>query len=130
MSEIRLDLLIFSVHGVRFGVDAGQVAGIETYDGEQADDLFWFHRELDYGGAESPYRAPVVAAIRTGSSSSYRIIIDSMEDVAEFSQQDISLFPALLEPLVMRKGMWGILSRYNSMVLLIDFYMLLKHKRN
>lgn len=124
--DIRLDLLLFSVCGVHFGADAGQVTGIALYDGEQADDLFWFHEELEYGDSATTYFSPTVVTIRTGRLQSYRVIIDSMEDIAEFSQNDIRLFPALLEPFAIRRGLWGILPRSEIMVLLVDFKSLLK----
>ena len=124
--DIRLDLLLFSVGGVHFGADAGQVAGIAVYDGEQADDLFWFHEEFEYGDAALTYSSPTVVTIRTTGVPSYRLIIDSMEDIAEFSQNDIRLFPALLEPFAIRRGLWGVLPRNGIMVLLVDFQRFLR----
>lgn len=127
---IRLDLLLFSVDGVHFGVDAGQVTGIATYDGERAEDLFWFHEEIGYGDRRVTYNSPAIVTIRTRNGLPYRVIIDSMEDIAEFSQADISLFPALLEPFSLRMGMWGILSRHGKMVFLLDLQRLLKERRS
>ena len=127
-NDQRLDLLLFTVGGVHFGVEAGQVAGMAIYDGVPADDLFWFHEELEYGDSAAPYSSPTVATIRTESVQSYRVIIDSMEDIAEFNQNDIRLFPALLEPFTMRRGLWGILPRQGVLVLLVDFHLLLKQK--
>jgi len=129
-NDIRLGLLLFSVCGVHFGVDAGQVTGIAAYDGEQADDLFWFHEVLEYGDAGHTYFSPTVITIRTGVGLSSRMIIDRMEDIVDFSQNDIRLFPALLEPLVIRRGLWGILLRNDCMVLLLDFKRLLKERRS
>ena len=131
--EIQLasvNLLLFSVGGVHFGIDAEQVAGIAVYDGDQAEDLFWFHEELEYEDAAATYASPTVVTIRTGGVQSYRVIIDSMEDIAEFSQDDIRLFPALLEPFAIRRGLWGILPRNGFMVLLVDFQRLLRNKRH
>ena len=123
-----LNLLTFSVGGVHFGIDAEQVAGIGAYDGDQAEDLFWFHEELEYGDAAVSYASPTVVTIRTGDGQSYRVIIDSMEDIAEFSQDDIRLFPELLEPFTMRRGLWGILPVNGIMVLLLDVQLFLKQK--
>ena len=123
-----INLLLFSVGGVHFGIDAEQVAGIGAYDGDQAEDLFWFHEELEYGDAAVSYASPTIVTIRTGGVQSYRVIIDSMEDIAEFSQDDIRLFPELLEPFAMRRGLWGILPVKGIMVLLLDFQRFLKQK--
>lgn len=127
-NTIRLDLLLFSVGGVHFGVDAGQVTGIAAYDGEQGEELFWFHEKMGYGDREVVYVSPTVVMIRSGKGSPYRVVIDSMEDIAEFCQDDISLFPPLLEPFSMRTGMWGILQRHGEMVLLLDLPRILKEE--
>lgn len=125
-----VNLLLFAVGGVSFGVDADQVAEIATYHGETADDLFWFHEEMGYGSKVVTYHAPTIITIRTGGASSCRVIIDSMEDIAEFSHNELTLFPALLEPFVLRRGLWGILPRRGSMVLLLDFTCLLRERGN
>jgi len=127
--DTKLNLLLFSVCGVHFGVDAEQVAEIAVYDGQQADNLFWFHEELEYGAATVRYASPTTLSIRADDEPFYRVIIDAMEDVAEFSLKDLQLFPALLEPFVVPRGLWGILPRKGTMVLLVDFQLLLKHKR-
>lgn len=126
--DARLNLLLFSVSGVHFAVDTDQVAEIGAYAGKQADDLFWFHEELEYGAAAVRYASPTVVSIRTGDQQSYRVIIDAMEDVAEYSLNDIQLFPAVLEPYVVRRGLWGILHCNGALVLLVDFQLLLQHK--
>jgi len=125
-ADIQLELLLFSLCGVHFGTDAGQVAGIELYAGEQSDDLFWFHEEIGYGDRPVRYSSPVVVTFR--NESRYRLIIDSMEEITVFSHNDIRLFPDLLEPFTLRKGLWGILPRNGRMVLLVDFQRLLKGK--
>ena len=125
-----LNLLLFSVGGVRFGVDADQVAEITAYDGDPAENLFWFHEEMDYGAQTVRYLSPTIVTIRTGDVSPYRVIIDSMEDIAEFSQNDICLFPSLVEPFSLQKGMWGILLQHGSMVVLLDFQRLLKERKS
>lgn len=129
MSE-RLDLLLFSVGGVHFGVDAGQVAGIATYDGEQAGDLFWFHEEISYSTKTVRYLSPTVITIRIREGASYRVIIDSMEDIAAFTLDDISLFPSLLEPFVLPRGIWGIVPRNGKMILLLDFEILTRARES
>ncbi|MDD2851120.1 MAG: hypothetical protein PHY09_04365 [Desulfuromonadaceae bacterium] len=124
----RLNLLLFSVGGIHFGVDADQVVEVAGYDGHQADDLFWFHEELAYAAVVEPYLSPMVFSIRTDDARSYRVIIDMMEDVAAFSLDDLQLFPSLLEPFVARGGLWGLLLRNGKMVLLVDFQRFLLHR--
>ncbi|MHB8122921.1 MAG: hypothetical protein ACYDG4_12285 [Desulfuromonadaceae bacterium] len=125
---IRLNLLLFSVGGVHFGMDAEVAAAIAEYQGEEAEDLFWFHEEIGYGGAMPVYSTPTIVTIRGEDSQSYRVIIDKMEDIAEISSVDIQPLPLLVEPLALRKGMWGVTVREGHMVLLMDFTRLLRHK--
>jgi hypothetical protein len=126
----QLNLLLFSVGGVHFAMDAEQASGLTPYDGEEADDLFWFHDELDFGDASITYHSPTIVTIRTRDARPYRVIIDSMEHIGEFSQDDIVPFPPLLEPFSLRRGMWGILSRHGTIVVLLDFQRLLKERRS
>lgn len=123
-----LNLLLFSVGGIRFGIDADQVEGTAAYGGEEAEDLFWFHEELDYRDDTVVYLVPTVVAIRSEGSRPYRVIIDTMEDVAEIGSMDIRPFPPLMEPFALRNGIWGVALRDGHMVLLVDFKRLLREK--
>jgi chemotaxis signal transduction protein len=126
-AAMQLNLLLFTIEEVHFAVDGEQVTEVTAYEGVQSDDLFWFHQELGYDESVV-YLAPVIVTIRTEDDRRYRVIIDSMEDIAEFSQNDIRPFPPLLEPFALRKGMWGVLPRNGNMVLLVDFNLLLKQR--
>lgn len=127
-AAMRLNLLLFAIEHVHFAIDADQVAAVTTYAGEQQDDLFWFHEVLGYGDKPVAYSAPVIVTIRTDNDRKCRVIIDSLEDIAEFSQCSLRLFPPLLEPFALRSGMWGVLPRDGKMVLLVDFERLLKQR--
>ncbi len=91
-----------------------------AYRAEEENNLFRLHEVLNYGYSIT-YSSPTILTIRTGGSRNFRLIIDSMENIAEFNQNDIRPFPALLEPCALRKGMWGILLLDGKMVLLLDF---------
>lgn len=125
----QLNLLLFSVEGVHFGIDAEQAERTAAYDGEVADDLFWFHEEMGYSDASVTYCSPVVVTIGTDGARTYRVIIDSMEDIVEIDQEEIHLFPPLMEPFALRKGMWGIVVKDDRMILLVDFKRLLRERR-
>lgn len=124
-----LNLLLFSVGGVSFGVDAEQVEGTFSWQGDEEGNVVWFHRELGYAGEEIAYRAPSVLKIRTGGTRDYRVIIDMMEDVARIVTSDIHPFPPLVEPFALRRGMWGIVVKGDRMILLVDFKRLLREQR-
>jgi hypothetical protein len=51
-----------------------------------------------------------------------------MEDITEFSLKDIHLFPELLAPFTLRRGMWGILNRKGRITIIVDLQRLLKEK--
>lgn len=123
-----LNLLLFSVGGVFFGVDADQVAEISAYRNGTDKDLFWFHEEMDYKKKTVEYRLPTIITIRT-EVDPYRVVIDSMEDIAEFNPKEISLLPTLLEPFALQRGIWGVLLRNDRMILLLDFLRLPRGKR-
>ncbi len=126
--ESRLNLFFFTVGGVHFAADVEQASVMTPYSGEDAEDLFWFHEEFGFGTSIT-YHTPIIVTIRTRDAQSYRVIIDMMDEIAEFSCNDIRPFPELIEPMALRNGMWAILPRNGSLILLVDFQWLfqLKH---
>jgi hypothetical protein len=126
----RLNLFLFSVGGVRFGCDAEQIEGMSAYGGEEADDLFWFHKEFGYGSREIDYHSPSVVTIRTEDYGVYQIIIDMMEDIIEVTADDICPFPPLMEPFALHRGMWGTVVRGGRMIILLDFQRFLRCKNS
>ncbi len=124
-----LNLLLFSVAGVHFGVDADQVEGTFACQGEASANLLWFHREMGYGDDAIIYTAPVVIGIKTGKSQDYRVVIDRMEDIAGIAVKEIHPFPPLMEPFALRNGMWGIVVKGDRMIILVDFLRLLENRR-
>lgn len=129
-AQPTLDLLSFAVGGVAFAVDAATVAAVafaadaavashERGEGE-ADDLFWFDEEIGYGRANVTYRTPVVLSIRNHARP-YRVVVDELREVASVGLDAISPLPALVEPLALRRGIWGTFWHEGGMVLLVDF---------
>lgn len=116
-----LTLLLFAVGGVCCGVDVDQVDGIWSLAGDAAAEQHWFHEVMDFSSREVAYRLPTVLGIKTAGARPYQVIIDEMEEIAEFSWSVITPLPALLEPYALRRGIWGVLRRAGQLVLLIDF---------
>ncbi len=127
--ENCLNLLLFSVAGVSFAVDLEQIDGMAEHAGELPDDLHWFHDELGFACQAMTYRLPTVLSIKTGSGTPYRVIIDNMEEIAEFSFSSITPFPDLLESHLLSRGLWGVLLRAGKMVLLVDFQRIASNSR-
>ncbi len=115
-----LNLLRFSVAGICFGVDADQVTAISAYRDATDEDLVWFHEPMGFGTRTVEYRRPNVITVRSRDGLD-RVVIDSMEDIAELSQSGIRPLPAVLEPFALQRGIWGVLVRQDSMTLLLYF---------
>lgn len=120
--ELQLNLLLFSVGGVSFAVDAEQVDSMSGYAAEENDSLLWFHEMLGFSGKEVVYRAPTVLSVRTVACQTCQVIIDNMEDIAEYSVHDLAPLPALLEPFAIKNGIWSVLKRDNALTMMVDFY--------
>lgn len=127
--ETQLNLLLFTVGGVRFGCPAEQASGMTSRDPGEACEACWFHEEAGFPGPVS-YAAPTVVTIRTGGPRPYRVIIDSMDEIAAFGSRELRLFPALLEPFALRRGLWAILPHKGHLVLLVDFQILSRRKQS
>lgn len=119
--ELLLNLLLFSVDGVSYGVDVEQIDAMTGYSADGAEDLFWFHRLPGFAAGTVRYQAPTVLDIKTDKPESLRVIIDHMEDIVECAWNSIVPLPALLEPYLFRCGIWGVVQRHGVPVLLMDF---------
>ncbi|OGU06530.1 MAG: hypothetical protein A2075_08260 [Geobacteraceae bacterium GWC2_58_44] len=116
-----LNLLLFSVEGIDFGIDAEQALGTAAYDGEEAPGLLWFHEELELPTASAVYLTPAIVTVGTRGGGEYRVIIDAMQEITEFYLNELRPLPAIIEPFAMRKGIWGVLPRNGRLTLLLDF---------
>jgi len=124
--ELPFILLLFSLGNATFGIDIEQLAAISVYRGEEGDDLCWLHRVLGYE-EPPPCRAPRILSVKgngPGELRPYRLVINAPDDVREFDWRDIRLFPALLEPFISSRGLWGVLPVDGTMVLLLDCHRL------
>lgn len=115
-----LNLLLFSVDGVSFGIDTEQTLATAAYHGEESDDLYWFHELLHYGTPATVYLAPTIITVGTRQGRRHRVIIDGMEEIAEFAIDDMRPLPALCEPFCLANGIWGVLPRKERLTLLLD----------
>lgn len=119
--ELRLNLLLFSVGGVSFAVDAEQVEAMAAYLPEESGTLFRFHELAGFGNRQVSYRMPTVLSLKSSEPGGCRVLVDAMEDIAEYGVDAISPLPALLEPFAFRHGLWGVLKRDNGLTMLVDF---------
>lgn len=118
-----LNLLLFSLGGVCFGVDSEQIEAIGAYHVTAGEvDALWAHNLLGFGDVTVTYSMPTVLTVTSDNATdSRRIIIDSMEDLCEYPCKAIIPFPAMLEQYLLKRGMWGLLQIQDKIVFLIDF---------
>jgi chemotaxis signal transduction protein len=123
----RVQLLLFRLGSVLFGVPAEQVAGLRGYGeaGAGAEPPTWIHARL--GFPEAPrYRDPTAALVPRADRPPAWVVLDSIDDLLEVELDAVRPFPALAEPHALRRGMWGILPSQGRLVLLVDLDQLLE----
>jgi chemotaxis signal transduction protein len=123
-----LDLLLFSLSGVYFGVDVEQIGGISTHDGKETEDVFRLPEALGMGGKKIHYGAPIVLTIRTEDSRKARVIIDAPEDLIHVQIDEIRPFPRIMVPFTQPRGLWAVTLRGEKKILLMDFLYLLRQR--
>ena len=123
----RVQLLLFTLGQVGFGVLASQVEALREYRELEAESgsVCWFHTRL--GFPEPPgYRAPTAARVSQGPSSSIWLVLDAIEELLDVPLDAIRPFPQLVEPFSLRRGLWGVLPSQDRLVLLVDLQQMLK----
>lgn len=127
-----LNVLLFSLNGVFFGVDVEQIESMSAYNGQEAGDCYWFHRILGIDRGEMPCGTPPVLTIRTGDSERRCVLIDALEDILSIRTEEIHPMPKIIAPFIMAKGLWGVLLRNGKpSILLVDFlYLVRERSRN
>ncbi|MGA2079661.1 MAG: hypothetical protein ABSH53_03475 [Holophaga sp.] len=116
-----LELALFQVGGVRYGVEAGQVAGTEVFQGPGAVGVRWFHEIMGYPDGRVHYRDPVVLTLHGAVG---RIVVDGLEHLACVPLCDLRPFPPLAAPAARARGLWAVAKRGEHLVLLVDFDLL------
>lgn len=119
-SFFPLQVLLFTAGGIRFGACAEQVLRTSAWAGGDDREFRWFHASLGLAGDSGAGR-PVVASVRTKGGGLARVIFDGLDEIVEAEAGDIRPFPPLLERSVLGKGLWGVLARQGSLILLVDF---------
>lgn len=118
---MNLDLLLFSFNNAWFGIDIEQLASISPYQDDDGDDLI--SMEQLFGGKPRSYREPRIISVKgdgAGKMPPYRLLIEAPEDIRNVDWRDIRPLPPLLEPLIRRQGVWGVLPLAERLILLLD----------
>lgn len=118
----EIELLVFSMMGVRIGVDTAQVAGmLKPEDAEQQGlATIALHERLKFRGVAVSYSDPHVLVIK-GDGPRYGIVIDNPEDIAFMKVDSIRPMPDIFALSGSVNALWGAVIRDNDVIFLLDF---------
>ena len=122
-----LEILEFSVAGVKMGVDVRQVAEVIDFRcvEERTLTVISLPEVMSFGALEIHYDFPRVLLPRA-EGCSFGILVDRLEEITRFPLDVISPLPALLEASVSPRGViWAVAAIAGEPVLLVDFFALL-----
>ncbi|MFZ2197290.1 MAG: chemotaxis protein CheW [Thermodesulfovibrionales bacterium] len=121
----KIEILIFSVMGVKLGVDTAQVKAI--LEMEQASDmdlpLLNMHDLIKICLEPVVYKSPKVLLINHDPSP-FGVLVDRLEEIEAVQLDRIQLMPVLIEKCTGTKAIWGSVVDGEGVILLIDFYKL------
>jgi chemotaxis signal transduction protein len=124
--DTALRLVIFTVGGVCFGADAGQIAAICDYtpDTETGDVILLAERFACRG--QPPNASPATILKLKGNNRFCRVAVDRVEEIMEIGNNVIRRLPPLIQTFTAESGIWGVIVRDKKMLLLIDLNRLVK----
>ena len=120
-----LELLTFTVMGVRIGVDTGQIERMVTPEAAEGMGVDYspLHERLSFGGMPVKYDSPRVLVIK-GEKPPTGILIDFPDDISSFRIDSLRPLPQLFESCGVAGAVWGAAIRDKEVILLLDFYKL------
>ncbi|WP_027360193.1 hypothetical protein [Desulforegula conservatrix] len=111
-----ITLLLFSAGGIYFGAPAEQISKTVKTTVQNVDTLRNLPWEI------SPEKDEQVSLIvHTSDDEEFRVSIDDIEEIAAVGLNEISPFPAFIEPFLLSKGIWGVLSRNGRLFFMVNF---------
>jgi len=121
----EIEILIFSVKGLKLGVETAQVKGILEMEQASGMDLpvSNIHDLIKICPEPVVYKSPKVLLINRGSSP-FGIVVDRLEEIETVRLGRIQLMPFLIEKCTGTKAIWGSVVDGEGVILLIDFYKL------
>jgi len=114
----EIQVLIFSVMGIRFGVDTEQVSSVVAPD--QIDDeeisIDRFDEEFIFSGRQVVYQNPRILCIQDGR----RLMVDEIEEIRLLSLDKIRPLPEFLEKCRESNAIWGAGLIEDEIILLLN----------
>jgi len=125
----NISILVFSVGGVRFGVEASQITAIDQERISVEDELIRLGTLL--GLSESTdNNAGVLLELRHESITKRLLLVDKIEDIIEIPLTDIQLLPAVIAERLLGRGIWGVIQKGDKILILLDIHRVLKILKN
>ena len=122
----NVGILVFSVDGVRFGTESGQIAAIDPERTGVGFKIIKLNALL--GLADGTDKdAGVLLELRQECSTNRLLLVDKIEDILEIPLSEIQLLPEVIAERVLQRGIWGVIQQGDNILLLIDFNRLLKN---
>jgi len=111
-----ITLLLFSAGGIYFGAPAEQISKTIKSTEQNTDKL------LDLPWRNSAKKNEEVSImVRTPDEEEFMVSIDDIEEIAAVGLNEISPFPAFIEPFLLLKGIWGVLFRNGRLFFMVNF---------
>jgi chemotaxis signal transduction protein len=118
----ELQLLTFTVMGVRMGVDTAQVGGILNVEEADAMGLFYspLHELTPFRPGPAGYDCPRVLLIK-GETPPCGVLVGAPDDMPSFCLDSLRSLPPLVEASCASSAIWGVAIRNEEVILLLDF---------
>ncbi len=117
-----LTLLLFTVMGIDFGMDAAPIKAmehVETLLNEESG-MVWFHEKIDIPRTPVVYDFPRALRIETGKKR-FNLVIDNPRDMPlVIPIGKIKPFPVLVEQFLHATPLWAIYPLKERILLLVD----------
>ncbi|GBC60123.1 hypothetical protein DENIS_1068 [Desulfonema ishimotonii] len=126
MTTEELDLLIFRIADIPFGMDMEQIACIREPEQAQlqADRVFRFDEKLRFPKKPVVYRAPMLL-IPEDETPVSALLIEKPDEIVRIRTDAIRPLPRLIERALPGHPVWGVALIDQKLILLVDFYRIL-----
>ncbi len=119
----EIQVLTFSVMGVKMGVDTEQITEMMEVDGAESRGLAvrHFHENVSFGEMPIEYHYPKAILIKD-ENGPYAIVIDNPDDITSVNVRSIQPMPPLIAMNGATRPFWGAIPGNEGIILLVDFF--------
>lgn len=119
----EIQVLTFTVMGVKMGVDTEQVAEVMEVDGAESRGLAVqrFHENISFGEMPIKYHSPKAIMIKD-ESEPYIVVIDNPDNITIVNVRSIQPMPPLIAMNSATRQFWGAIPGNEGIILLVDFF--------